>query len=145
MCGVRRCAWACTGVRGYAQVCAGMCRYAQGCVGVCASVPEYVQVWVKVRGCLRVCVWDEFSKYNTYWRIESLYQRTLIRILYKFLLKVVDTVVTCGWLHNHTFYKVKHNHTTWLAPSSNKFGIKEIKWLTILEILFALSLGILLT
>ena len=119
--GMRRGAWVC------AQVCLSMCRCEWKCVGVCE------------------CVWDEFSKYNTYWRIESLYQRTLICILYKFLLKVVDTVVTCGWLHNHTFYKVKHNHTTWLAPSSNKFGIKEIKWLTILEILFALSLGILLT
>ena len=56
MCGVRRCVRVCMGMHRCAQVSAGV----RGCVGVCE------------------CVWDEFSKYNTYWRIESLYQRTLI-------------------------------------------------------------------
>ena len=42
-----------------------------------------------VRGCAWVyaCVWDEFSVnfQKFFWRIESLHQRTLIRILYEFL------------------------------------------------------------
>ena len=44
---------------GCAGVCAGMC------VGgrVCTSVHWCVQVCVKVCGGLRVCAWDEFSKY----------------------------------------------------------------------------------
>ena len=56
-------------------VCAGMCRSMQ----VCVAVHGYMQVWVGVRGCVRVymcawgharmcagacwCVWDKFSEY----------------------------------------------------------------------------------
>ena len=71
------------GVRG----CAG-----GGCIGVhgCAWVWEGVGRR-GVRGCAWVyaCVWDEFSVnfQNFFWRIESLHQPTLIRILYEFLYK----------------------------------------------------------
>ena len=53
-------------------VCAGMC----GCEPVCGCV------WVGVGGCGQLC-WMNFQ--NFFWRIESLHQRTLIRILYEFL------------------------------------------------------------
>ena len=45
-------AWVCKGVRGYVQ----------GCT-VWAGVRKCALVCVEVRGCLRVCVWDEFSEY----------------------------------------------------------------------------------
>ena len=65
---MRRCAWVCAGMRECALVCVGM----RKCERVCAGVCEYG----------RVCVGMNFQ--NFFWRIESLHQRTLIRILYEF-------------------------------------------------------------
>ena len=55
----------CTGVRKWAQVCASVHRCVWKCMGVCE------------------CVCGMNSQ-NIYWRIESLHQRTLIRMLYEF-------------------------------------------------------------
>ena len=63
------CVRVCPGVHGYAQVHAGVrwCAWvcAKGCAGctVQADVCQWAQVCVEVSGCLRVCVWDEFSGY----------------------------------------------------------------------------------
>ena len=65
------CVYVFAGVRGDAQVCAGV----HGCGSVqkggCAGV----------HGCVHVC---GMNFQNFFWRIESLHQRTLIRILYEF-------------------------------------------------------------
>ena len=60
-------------------------------------------VCAEVLGCLWVCVWDS---QNTYWRIESLNQRTLIRILYEFFIIVAQNKgirdsqsLLCSWPH----------------------------------------------
>ena len=85
--GVCGCARVCTGVHGCVQVCAS--------VRVCAGVDGYVWVCAGVRRCVRVCtgVCVDMHRYthvcgmsfqNFFWRIESLHQRTLIRILYEF-------------------------------------------------------------
>ena len=99
------------GVCGYARVCAGMHRYAwvsasvHGCARVCAGVDGYAWVFVGMRGCTQVCaqvctgVCVDMHGYthvcgmnfqNFFWRIESLHQRTLIRILYEFLNATYD-------------------------------------------------------
>ena len=81
----------CAGLRGCAQVCvcvcAGMCGYARVCVGMrrCWRVGIGVHKCALVCGCLRVCYVRGMNSQNIYWRIESLHQRTLIRILYEFL------------------------------------------------------------
>ena len=69
------CAWVCLGVCGCGRVCVGMCWYAQVCAGVhrCELVCEWI--CMGVRG---------MNFQNFFWRIESLHQRTLIRILYEF-------------------------------------------------------------
>ena len=54
-------------------VCAGLRRCVQVCTGVC----------VDMHGCMHVC---GMNFQNFFWRIESLHQRTLIRILYEFLI-----------------------------------------------------------
>ena len=74
--------YVCVCVRGYARVCVGIHRGAQ-CGQVCIGVHWSVQVCVKVCRCLPVCVCGMNSQ-NIYSRIESLHQRTLIRILYEF-------------------------------------------------------------
>ena len=86
--GVCGCAWVYLGVRGCAQVCAGVL----GCVRVCMGVR-----WVcaGVYGCAQLCAGvrrfaQEYACMcgmnfqNFFRRIESLHQRTLIRILYEF-------------------------------------------------------------
>ena len=58
-------------------------------VWMCAGVHECALVYAGVRGCVQKflgvceCVWG-MNFQNIYWRIESLHQRTLIRILYEF-------------------------------------------------------------
>ena len=81
------CMWVCVGVlgcrqqrvyvdvRGYTRVCAGV-RSVDRCVQVCAGVCKSALVSASV------CV--GWILRNIYWRIESLHQRTLIRILYEF-------------------------------------------------------------
>ena len=69
--GVRGYVRVCMGVYGYAWVYAGVCGCAQVCAGVC----------VDMHGCMHVC---GMNFQNFIWRIESLHQRTLIRILYEF-------------------------------------------------------------
>ena len=89
--GVRGCIWVCAGVCGCAQVCAGVL----GCVLVCMGVR-----WVGagVYGCAQLCAGvrrfaQEYACMcgmnfqNFFRRIESLHQRTLIRILYEFFKK----------------------------------------------------------
>ena len=79
------------GVCGYARVCVGM----RECAQVCVGVRECVRVYAGVPGCAQVCagVWVDMhgcthvygmNFQNFLWRIESLHQRTLIRILYEF-------------------------------------------------------------
>ena len=67
------------GVRGDAQVCAGV----HGCGSVqkggCAGV----------HGCVHVC---GMNFQNFFWRIESLHQRTLIRILYEFFSQICSVL-----------------------------------------------------
>ena len=73
--GVRRCAQVYTGVRGWTRVCVGVC------MRVRAGVRGYGWEGADVRGCVHV--WG-MNFQNFFWRIESLHQRTLIRILYEF-------------------------------------------------------------
>ena len=90
MCGVCACVHA--GVRGCARVCAGV----HGCARVCPGMCKCVRVWTGMRGCTQVCAGVCVDMHgcthvcgmnfqNFFWRIESLHQRTLIRILYEFL------------------------------------------------------------
>ena len=78
----------CAGMCVYLRVCKGVCGYAQGCA-VWAGVNRCAQVCTGVRRCVLKCV-DVcecvlgMNSQNVYWRIESLHQRTLIRILYEF-------------------------------------------------------------
>ena len=62
-----------------------------GCVQVYASERRCAQVCAGMQGCARVCVDMHgcghvcgMNFQNFFWRIESLHQRTLIRILYEF-------------------------------------------------------------
>ena len=65
---VHTCMWVGACVRGWV-------RHAQVCMGVCGSLRKCVGV------CECVC-WMNFQ--NIFWRLESIHQRTLICILYKF-------------------------------------------------------------
>ena len=74
MCGVcpdvRGCAWVCmvcTGMHGYTQVCASV----HTCTWVGAGVHVCVWKFAEVRGCLRVCVLDEFSEYLLETRVNT--------------------------------------------------------------------------
>ena len=77
MWGVRGCEGVCGGMRECARVCMGVGRCAQ----VCSGVGGNAQVCTGVCGCAHVC---GMNFQNFFWRIESLHQRTLIRILYEF-------------------------------------------------------------
>ena len=57
------------------QVCESVREYVRGCVQVWEGVHGYAQVYVDMHGC---GVYFQ----NFFWRIESLYQRTLICFLY---------------------------------------------------------------
>ena len=80
MCGV--CASEC----GCTQLCAGVHRRVSVGVGAC------YHVWSGVHGCVHVC---GMNFQNFFQRIESLHQRTLIRILYEFF----SLVISCLHLH----------------------------------------------
>ena len=90
--GVQECAggvprYVCAVVRGCLGVCAGVC----GCLLVYTSVHEYALVCTGVRGCVRKCLGVSecvcgMNFQNTFWRIESLHQRSSICILYEFLI-----------------------------------------------------------
>ena len=70
------------GISGCLQVCVGVHGCAGGCVGVHGCGREWVEGGcVGVDGCMNVC---GMNFQNIFWRIESLHQRTLIRILYEF-------------------------------------------------------------
>ena len=91
--GVCRCEWVCACVCG----CVG---YAQVCMGVCGSLRKCTSV------CKCVC-WMNFQ--NIFWRLESIHQRTLIRILYEFFLfRYLSTYVY------HPTHQ-KKNHTQGVA------------------------------
>ena len=108
--GVRQCAWVCMGVLECAMLCAGV----QGCVWKCLGVCE--------------CVCG-MNFQNTYWRIESLDQWTLIRILYEFsmifdwklcscLFHILQSI--CIYLLVHSIYYSCHHFLsdtvkTWLV------------------------------
>ena len=88
--GVLRCAWVCEGVHGRAQVHAkvhtcmwvwlgGWVWYARVCMGVCGSVQ-------KCEGVCKCVCWMNFQ--NIFWRLDSIHQRTLIRILYEFFSQI---------------------------------------------------------
>ena len=77
--GVRGCAWSCTGARKCTYMYVGVIGwvwYARVCMGVCGSVR-------KCEGVCKCVCWMNFQ--NIFWRLESIHQRTLIRILYEFL------------------------------------------------------------
>ena len=96
--GVCWCVWVCAGVLGCAQVCSGVRGCAWSCTGARKCTYMYVGVigcvwyaWVcmgvcgSVRKCEGVCkcvCWMNFQ--NIFWRLDSIHQRTLIRILYEF-------------------------------------------------------------
>ena len=72
MCGV------CVGVRGCVRVCMGVrwvCAGVYGCAQLCVGVRRFAQEYASMCG---------MNFQNFFWRIESLHQRTLIRILYEF-------------------------------------------------------------
>ena len=87
------CAQESRSVLGHARVCAGVCG---GCVQMCTYVRVCVGVWEYAPVCTGVCrsAWVSvvsvcgINFQNTFWRIESLHQRTLIRILYEFFKKI---------------------------------------------------------
>ena len=82
--------------------CALMCVGMPGCALVCAGVHECALVYAGVRGCVQKflgvceCVWG-MNFQNIYWRIESVHQRTLIRILYEFFSKICASNKRCFW------------------------------------------------
>ena len=88
---VSRCTRVCAGVREYERVCAGMHRCAQVCLGVrvctrmCVGVRGYAWVCMGMQRFAHVC---GMNFQNFFRRIESLHQRTLIRILYEFYLLI---------------------------------------------------------
>ena len=95
--GVCGCGRVFAGVGRCSQVCVGVCRCGgvRGCAGVCMGVGGSAQVWAGVQGCARLCMGvRRFARryacvggmnfQNFFWRIESLHQRTLKRILYEF-------------------------------------------------------------
>ena len=80
--GVRGCAQVCAGVLGCVRVCMGVqwvCAGVYGCAQLCAGVRRFAQEYACMCG---------MNFQNFFRRIESLHQRTLIRILYEFLLKI---------------------------------------------------------
>ena len=80
--GVPRCVGVCVDVPGCTWVYAGVRGYTQ----VYADVHGYAQLYLGVGGCVRKCdCLCRMNFQNTYWRLESIHQRTLIRILYEFL------------------------------------------------------------
>ena len=91
----RRCAWVCAGVHGCSVcVCAGVCGCA-GCAQLCAGVRRFAQEYACMCG---------MNFQNFFRRIESLHQRTLIRILYEFFKlnfggKYFDVIISC-WFGN---------------------------------------------
>ena len=68
--------WVCPGVRGDLWVCAGVHGCGSGQKGGCAGVHGRMHVY-------------GMNFQNFFWRIESLHQRTLIRILYEFFQQVL--------------------------------------------------------
>ena len=87
------------GISGHQWASVGMCGVSMdecGCGRVCVGVRRCVFVFPSVRWCAWVWVWAEgggghgdvhvwgMNFKNFFWRIESLNQRTLIRILYEF-------------------------------------------------------------
>ena len=79
--GVPRCVGVCADVPGCTWVYAGVRGYTQ----VYADVHGYAQLYLGVGGCVRKCdCLCRMNFQNTYWRLESIHQRTLIRILYEF-------------------------------------------------------------
>ena len=92
--GVPGCAQVCTSVRGCIRVCVGMHRCTVGgcgCERECAGVHGCEQLCTGVRRFARryACM-GGMNFQNFFWRIESLHQRTLIRILYEFFIVSSD-------------------------------------------------------
>ena len=102
MCGV------CASVCKCARVCAGVCRSSRVCTGVrkWAQVAQvYTGVCVCVWKCMGVCECVcGMNSQNIYWRIESLQQRTLIRILYEFFFLDSDSKCSFHSMIHETFY-----------------------------------------
>ena len=101
--GVHGCAWVGAGVRGYARVCAGIRRSAQ-CGRMCTGVRKCALVCNGVHWCVQKCVGVcecvcGMISQNIYWRIESLHQRTLIRILYEFLIMISNEIMKYYFLY----------------------------------------------
>ena len=132
MCGVstvRRCAQVCLGVRRCGCVGAGVRSCAQvrvgvrQCAWVCIGVHECAWVCNGVRGCVWKCLGVcecvcGMNFQNTYWRIESLHQWTLICILYEFsmifdwklcscLFHILQSI--CIYLLVHSIYYLCHH------------------------------------
>ena len=114
---VRVCAGVCWCVCGCARVCSGVLRCARVCIFVHRCTQMYIHVcgcnwvcaggWVwyarvcmgvcgSVRKCEGVCkcvCWMNFQ--NIFWRLDSIHQRTLIRILYEFFYFFVKLNSSC--------------------------------------------------
>ena len=85
------CAWVCACVCAVMHGCAWVSASVHGCARVFAGVDGYSRVYAGVCGCAQVCAGVCVDMHvcgmnfqNFFWRIESLHQRTLIRILYEF-------------------------------------------------------------
>ena len=85
---VRGCVLVCASLCGFAKMYVNFCGCAQVCVGVCGCA----RVCTGVRG----CAWSVRMGVGSIFRIssgESLHQRTLIRILYKFFQTIISSQV----------------------------------------------------
>ena len=101
--GVCRCVWLCAGVCGYARACMGMHKYTWH-AQVCAGVRKCAQVFVEVSGSAWVSTsvcWMNFQ--NIFWRLESIHQRTLIRILYEFFVTSSCSIMSFTLLRKFKF------------------------------------------
>ena len=106
--GVRECALVSAGVCGCERVC-GCARVrasVRKCASVCAGVGRSAWVCTGMHWCAQVCVDMHRCAYvcgmnfqNFFWRIESLHQRTLIRILYEFFLLHFTTTLWPQFTH----------------------------------------------
>ena len=127
--GVHGCARVCTGVCGCAQVCAGVRKGVRGvhsaggcgqvwlsvhrCVPVgtgvrkwaqvCSSVHWRTQVCVEVSGCLRVCVWDEFSEYLLENRVPTSadFNTYPIRIFLVVIWKILCNIINLWYVNEY--------------------------------------------
>ena len=122
--GVRGCAQVCVGVHGCAQVCPGMRKCTYMYMGVCGcewvGVAVHGCVWKCAGVCECVC-WMNFQ--NIFWRLESIHQRTLIRILYEFFIKFILLKNQLGFKKRKLKESSEHDDIINIMEESNYQGM----------------------